>query len=62
MPKGIVEKQPDRAAVWISQEAEAVGSSGVTSFNSRAELCTLRSKHIHFPLHHTSGCTFLMRK
>jgi len=37
MPKGVVDKQPNRAAVWIFQEAEAVGSSEVDSFNSRAE-------------------------
>lgn len=34
MPKGVVEKQPNRAAVWAFQEAEAVGGSEVTSFNS----------------------------
>jgi hypothetical protein len=31
----ILEKQPDRAAVWTFQEAEAVGGSEVISFNSR---------------------------
>src|ERR1700722_1046400 len=31
----MVEKQPDRAAVWTFQEAEAVGGSEVGSFNSR---------------------------
>jgi hypothetical protein len=35
MPEGVVEKQPDRAAVWTFQEAEAVGGSEVDSFNSR---------------------------
>ena len=35
MPEGVVEKQPDRAAVWTFQEAEAVGGSEVISFNSR---------------------------
>jgi hypothetical protein len=35
MPEGVVEKQPDRAAVWIFQEAEAVSSSEVDNFNSR---------------------------
>jgi len=29
MPKSIVEKQPNQAAVWTFQEAEAVGSSKV---------------------------------
>jgi hypothetical protein len=36
MPEGVVEKQPDRAAVWTFQEAEAVGGSEVISFNGRA--------------------------
>jgi hypothetical protein len=36
MPEGVVEKQPDRAAVWTFQEAEAVGGSEIISFNSRA--------------------------
>jgi hypothetical protein len=44
MPEGVVEKQPDRAAVWTFQEAEAVGSSEADSFNSRVEICTLRSQ------------------
>src|SRR5271156_6742310 len=44
MPEGVVEKLPDRAAVWTFQEAEAVGGSEVDSFNSRAEICTLRSQ------------------
>src|SRR2546423_10130569 len=35
MPKGVVEKQPNRAAVWTFQEAEAVGGSEVDSFNSK---------------------------
>jgi hypothetical protein len=35
MPEGVVEEQPDRAAVWIFHEAEAVGGSEVNSFNSR---------------------------
>ena len=35
MPEGVVEKQPDRAAVEIFQEAEAVGGSKANSFNSR---------------------------
>jgi hypothetical protein len=35
MPEGVMEKQPDRVAVWTFQEAEAVGSSEVDSFNSR---------------------------
>jgi hypothetical protein len=38
MPEGVMEKQPDRAAVWTFQEAEAVGSSEVNSFNSRVHL------------------------
>jgi hypothetical protein len=33
--EGVVEKQPDRAAVWTFQEAEAVGGSEAVSFNSR---------------------------
>ena len=36
MPKGVVEKQPNRAAVWTFQEVEAVGGSEVISFNGRA--------------------------
>ena len=35
MPEGVVEKQPDRAAIWTFQEAEVVGGSEVISFNSR---------------------------
>jgi len=35
MPEGVVEKQPDRAAVWTFQEAEEVGGGEVDSFNSR---------------------------
>jgi hypothetical protein len=35
MPEGVVEKQPDRTAVWIFQEAEAVSGSEVDNFNSR---------------------------
>jgi hypothetical protein len=35
MPKGVVEKQPNRAAVWTFQEAEGVGGGEVDSFNSR---------------------------
>jgi hypothetical protein len=42
--EGVMEKLPDRAAVWIFQEAEVVGGSEVDSFNSRAEICTLRSQ------------------
>ena len=48
MPEGVVETQPDRAAVWTFQEAEAVGGSEVISFNSRAEICTLRSQTYSF--------------
>jgi hypothetical protein len=55
MPKGVVEKWPNRAAVWTFQEAEAVGGSEVdsfnsrstarpTRFNSRAEICILCSQ------------------
>src|SRR5947207_2277327 len=66
MPKGVVEKQPNRAAVWTFQEAEAVGGSEVDSFNSKVngKVNTLQQqgrksvhyvvKQIHF-LHHTSG-------
>ena len=35
VPESVVEKQPDRAAVWTFQEAEAVGGSEAVSFNSR---------------------------
>jgi hypothetical protein len=35
MPEGVVEKQVDQVAVRTFQEAEAVGSSEVISFNSR---------------------------
>jgi hypothetical protein len=35
MPEDVVEKQPDRAAVEIFQEAEAVGGSEVNSFNRK---------------------------
>ena len=74
MPEGVVEKQPNRAAVWTFQEAEAVGGSEVISFNGRVNgkvnalqqqgrnFVDYAVKHIHFLLHHTSGCTFLMRK
>ena len=34
-PKGVVEKRPNRAAVWTFQEAEAVGGSEFDSFNSK---------------------------
>ena len=44
MPKGVAEKQPDRAAVWTFQEAEEVGGGEVDSFNSRAETCILNSQ------------------
>jgi hypothetical protein len=44
IPEGVVEKQLDRAAVWTFQEAEVVGGSEIDSFNSRAEICTLRSQ------------------
>jgi hypothetical protein len=48
MPEGVVKKQPDRAAVWTFQEAEAVGGSEVISFNSRAEIYSLRSQIYSF--------------
>jgi hypothetical protein len=35
MPEDVEEKQPDRAAVWTFQEAEAVGGSEIDSFDSR---------------------------
>jgi hypothetical protein len=35
IPKGVVEKQPNRAAVWTFQEVEEVGGGEVNSFNSR---------------------------
>ena len=35
LPKGVVEKPPDRAAVWTFQEVEAIGGSDFDSFNSR---------------------------
>jgi hypothetical protein len=44
MPEGVVEKQPERAAVWAFQEAEVVGGGEVDGFNSRAEICALRSQ------------------
>jgi hypothetical protein len=53
MPEGVVEKQPDRAAVWTFQEVEAVGGSEIISFNSRAEICTLRRQIYTFST--TSG-------
>ena len=74
MPEGVVEKQPDRAAVWTFQEAEAVGGSEVDSFKQQGQrqgqhastagpkFVHYAVKHVHFVLHHTSGCTFLMRK
>ena len=73
MPEGVVEKQSNRAAVWTFQEAEAVGSSEVISFNGRVNgkvnalqqqgrNLYITQSNIHFLLHHTSGCTFLMRK
>jgi hypothetical protein len=73
MPKGVMEKQPNRAAIWTFQEVETVCGSEVDSFNSKVngKVNTLQQqgrksvhyvvKHIHF-LHHASGCTFLMRK
>jgi hypothetical protein len=59
MPEGVVEKQPDRTAVWTFQEVEAVGGSEVISFNSRVNgkvnalqqrgrNCTLRSQTYTF--------------
>jgi hypothetical protein len=59
MPEGVVEKQPDRAAVWTFQEAEAVGAARLlastagptarsTRFNKRAKICTLRSQTYSF--------------
>ena len=44
MPKGVVKKQSNRAAVWTFQEAEAVRGSEGNIFNSRAEICTLLSQ------------------
>jgi hypothetical protein len=35
MPEDVMEKQPDRAAVWTFQESEAVGGSEINSFDSR---------------------------
>jgi hypothetical protein len=35
IPKGVVEKQPNRAALWTFQEVEEVGGGEVNSFNSR---------------------------
>ena len=73
MPEGVVEKQPNRAAVWTFQEAEAVGGSEVDSFNSKVNgkvniLQQQGRKSVHYVvkqihlLHYTSGCIFLMRK
>ena len=74
MPEGVVEKQPDRAAVWTFQEAEAVGGSEIISLNQQGQRRGQRAstagpkfvhyavKHIHFLLHRTFGCIFLMRK
>ena len=72
MPKGVVEKQPDRAAVWTFQEAEALGGSEVDSFNGKVnrEVNTLQQqgrKSVHFVvkfIFYTTSlvCTFLMRK
>jgi len=53
MPEGVVERQPDRAAVWTFQEAEEVGGG---------EVVCQAVKHIHVLLPHTSDCTFVMRK
>jgi len=66
MPEGVLEKQPDRAAVWTFQEAEEVGGGEVDSFNTLQQrdqkFVYYAVKHIHVLLHHTSDCTFLMRK
>jgi hypothetical protein len=35
MPEGVLEKQPDRVAVWIFQEVEAVSGSEAISINSK---------------------------
>jgi hypothetical protein len=59
MPESVVEKQPDQAAIWTCQEAEAEGGSEVisftaestaksTRFNSKTEICTLRSQTYSF--------------
>jgi hypothetical protein len=57
--------RPDRAAVWTFQEVEVevVGGSEVVSFNSRAEICTLRSQRYSFSTTpHFWLYTSLMRK
>jgi hypothetical protein len=48
MPEGVVEKQPDRAAVWTFQEAEIIGGSEVISFNSGPKFVYYAVKYIHF--------------
>jgi hypothetical protein len=54
MSESAVEKQPDRAAVWIFQEAEVVSGGEAIGFNGRinsnggAGLCTLRSQTYSF--------------
>jgi hypothetical protein len=48
MPEVVVENQPDRAAIWAFQEAEAAGGSEVGSFNSRAEICIMQSNTFIF--------------
>ena len=64
MPEDVVEKQPDRAAVWIFQEAEAIGGgSEVNALQERGRNLYITQSNIFiFSLYHTSGCTFLMRK
>jgi hypothetical protein len=42
MPEDVVEKQPDRAAVEIFQEAEAVGGGEVIASTAKS---TARSTH-----------------
>jgi hypothetical protein len=48
MPEGVVEKQPDRAAVWTFQEAEAVGGSEVNSrVNSKVNGLQQRGRNLY---------------
>ena len=51
MPEGVVEKQPDRAAVWTFQEAEAVGARLIAS-TAGPKICILRSQVHSFSTPH----------
>jgi hypothetical protein len=63
MPEGMVEKQPDRAAIWACQEEEAVGGSMVISFNSRVngKVNTLQQQDRNLYITQSNICLSLER-